>query len=238
MNTTDHDLRDPLPHTPDHPLLEEAFVKPLLRGWFHVVGFLTGLALGVVLIAQAPNRSARIALVVYIIGLCTMLGVSALYHRGRWNERQLAFMRKLDHSTIFLAIAGSYTPIAWFHLAGWQRAAVLSLVWGGSVLGIALQWTNRDIPRWAFTAVYAVVGWVALIAIAALWNSMGVLGFSGMIGGGLGYTIGAVVYALKKPDPWPRVFGYHEVFHLCTLIGAGLHLATIAFVVMPHAQGS
>ena len=209
--------------------------KPLLRGWSHVVGFVAAGAIGGVLIGVSPGATTRLLVIVYVWGLCTMLGVSALYHRLRWTPEGLAFMRRLDHSTIFLAIAGSYTPIAGVCLDGWLRTTMLALVWGFTALGIVLQWIRIDVPRWASTAVYAVVGWVAVIALPQLWDGMGPLGFSLMLGGGLAYTLGAVVYGMKRPDPWPRVFGYHEIFHLFTLIGAGLHLATVAFVVLPKA---
>ncbi len=206
--------------------------KPLLRGWSHVVGFFAAAALGGVLIGLAPGAGVRTTMIIYTAGVCTMLGVSSLYHRLTWSPDRLAFMRKLDHSTIFLAISGSYTPIAVIALSGWQRSTVLALAWGGTVLGIALQWVPIHVPRWLSTAVYALVGWVAVLALPQLWESLGPLGFSLVFGGGLAYTLGAVVYALKWPDPWPAVFGYHEVFHLFTLIGVGLHMAAIAFTVM------
>lgn len=209
--------------------------KPLLRGWSHVVGFVAAGAIGGVLIGLSPGAATRWLVIVYVWGLCTMLGVSALYHRLRWTPEGLAFMRRLDHSTIFLAIAGSYTPIAGVCLDGWIRTTMLALVWGFTALGIVLQWIPVEVPRWASTSVYAVVGWVAVIALPQLWDGMGPLGFSLMLGGGLAYTVGAVVYGMKRPDPWPRVFGYHEIFHLFTLIGAGLHLATVGFVVLPKA---
>jgi len=201
-----------------------------------VLGFFAVAALGGVLIGLAPGAGVRVTMIIYTAGVATMLGVSALYHRLSWSPERLAFMRRLDHSTIFLAISGSYTPIAVIALSGWQRSTVLALAWGGTVLGITLQWLPIHVPRWLSTAVYAVVGWVAVLALPQLWESLGPLGFSLVFGGGLAYTLGAVVYALKWPDPWPTVFGYHEVFHLFTLIGAGLHMAAIAFTVM--RQGS
>jgi len=210
--------------------------RPLLRGWSHVLGFFAVAALGGVLIGLAPGAGVRVTMIIYTAGVATMLGVSALYHRLSWSPERLAFMRRLDHSTIFLAISGSYTPIAVIALSGWQRSTVLALAWGGTVLGITLQWLPIHVPRWLSTAVYAVVGWVAVLALPQLWESLGPLGFSLVFGGGLAYTLGAVVYALKWPDPWPTVFGYHEVFHMFTLIGAGLHMAAIAFTVM--RQGS
>lgn len=209
--------------------------KPLLRGWSHVVAFAVAAILGGVLVSRAHGPGARPAVVIYVVGLCTMLGVSALYHRLRWGPAALGVMRKLDHSTIFLAIAGTYTPVAWLVLSGWQRVAVLAMVWGGTVVGIAIQWLPVNAPRWAFTAVYAVVGWSAMVAIPMLYDGLGPTGFLLLIGGGIAYTAGAVVYALKRPDPWPQVFGYHEVFHAFTVAGAALHMATIAFVVLPNA---
>jgi hemolysin III len=209
--------------------------KPLLRGWSHVVGFVVALSIGVVLIAAAPAGAARVSIVIYVFGLCTMLGVSSLYHRVRWDEKGLAFMRRLDHSTIFLAIAGTYTPIAVICLEGWARTAVLVGVWGGTAVGIAIQWVPFEVPRWAYTAVYALVGWVAFIALPELYAGLGPVGFGLVLAGGISYTLGAIVYATKWPDPWPRVFGFHEVFHAFTVIGAGLHLAAIAFVVLPKA---
>lgn len=209
--------------------------KPLLRGWSHVVAFVVAASIGGVQIGLSPGARARITVIIYVVGLCTMLGVSALYHRLRWGPTALARMRKLDHSTIFLAIAGSYTPIAGLCLHGWARVAVLATVWIGSAIGIAIQWVPLNAPRWAFTAIYAVVGWSALLVMPQLWDGLGALGFSMMLGGGVAYTVGAVVYALKKPDPWPRVFGFHEVFHAFTVVGAGLHIATIGFAVLPRA---
>ncbi len=201
--------------------------KPLLRGWSHVGALVVAAALGGVEIGLSPGNGARAAVIIYVIGLCTMLGVSSLYHRLRWQPVALSRMRRLDHSTIFLAIAGSYTPIA--------ALAVLATVWGGAIVGMTLQWLPIDVPRWAGTAVYAVVGWAALINMPALYHGLGPVGFGLMMGGGVAYTAGAVVYALKKPDPWPTVFGYHEVFHAFTVIGAGLHIATIGLVVLPRA---
>jgi hemolysin III len=211
-----------------------ALVKPLLRGWSHVVSFLVVLVLGLLLLAlTSASRGGQLLLVVYLLGLLAMFGVSACYHRGRWTPRTLANWRRLDHSTIFLAIAGAYTPVTVAALDGWRATTVLVVVWSGAVVGITLQWVPVHVPRAAFTAVYVVVGWSFSIALPQLYRGLGPLGFWLLLGGGLAYTVGAVVYALKRPDPWPTVFGYHEVFHLFTVIGAGLHFAAIAFVVSP-----
>ena len=211
-----------------------AIVKPLLRGWSHAVSFVVVLILGLLLLAlTSAARGGRLALVVYLLGLLAMFGVSAMYHRGHWSPKALARWRKLDHSTIFLAIAGTYTPVAIVGLDGWRRATVLVVVWSGAALGIALQWIPVHVPRALSTAVYVVVGWSISIALPQVFQGIGAVGFVLILAGGLAYTAGAVVYALKRPDPWPAVFGYHEVFHLLTVVGAGLQLAAVAFIVSP-----
>jgi hemolysin III len=209
-------------------------VKPLLRGWSHVVSFAAVGVIGLFMLAftEAPPRE-RLTLVVYLLGTLAMFGVSALYHRGAWSEATRAIWKRLDHSTIFLAIAGAYTPISVACLDGWHRVAVLGAAWAGAVIGITLQWLPIHVPRALFTIVYVVVGWSMAVALPQLFHGIGALGFSLVLAGGAAYTVGAVVYAIKRPDPWPEVFGFHEVFHLLTVIGAGLHLAAIAFVVVP-----
>lgn len=209
--------------------------KPLLRGWSHTVAFVVFCALGIVMVSTADaDGRQRAMLVIYLVGTLLMLGVSALYHRLPWRPVARARIRKLDHSTIFLAIAGAYTPVMATALHGWQRPAVLSIAWGGAVVGITLQWLPVHVPRALFTAVYVVVGWCAALAFPQLLDGLGGTGFGLVIGGGGLYTIGAIVYAAKWPDPWPTVFGFHEVFHLFTIGGAGCHLAAIAFEVIPR----
>jgi hemolysin III len=209
-------------------------LKPLLRGWLHVGSFFTFLLLGLLMLAlNDASRRHRLTLVVYLLGTLAMFGTSALYHRGRWSERQLRTWRRLDHSTIFLAIAGAYTPVAVVGLDQSARRIILIVCWTGAVIGIGLQWVRVALPRALFTAVYIIVGWSIVPFVSQLHARLGTLGLSMIVAGGLAYTMGAVVYAAKRPDPWPTVFGYHEVFHLMTVIGAGLHLATVAFVVMP-----
>jgi hemolysin III len=208
--------------------------KPLLRGWSHVAAFAILAVLGVILTSVTnASTSDRLLLVIYVAGTLTMFGVSSMYHRLPWHGRGHSIMRRLDHSAIFLAIAGAYTPIMAIALDGWQSIAVLTAVWGGSIVGITLEWLPVRVPRRVFTAVYVVVGWSAVIAMPQLYQALGGAGFALVLGGGLLYTIGAVVYALKRPDPWPLTFGYHEIFHMFTIAGAGCHLAAIAFYVAP-----
>jgi hemolysin III len=190
--------------------------------------------LGVLVIALADASAGhRALLVIYTAGTLAMFGVSALYHRVCWQPRAHAVMSRLDHSTIFLAIAGAYTPVAAIGLDGWHRTAVLATVWAGAAVGVLLEWLPFTTPRALFTAVYVVVGWSAALALPQLFAGLGGVGFGLVLGGGVAYTLGAVVYATKRPDPWPRVFGFHEVFHAFTVVGAGCHLAAIAFVVVP-----
>ncbi|MCU1395737.1 MAG: hypothetical protein JWM34_4165 [Ilumatobacteraceae bacterium] len=215
---------------PDPPML----VKPMLRGWSHVLAFVSLVALGGWLIGESVGTDRGPTLmIIYVAGTGAMFGVSSAYHRLRWQPRAKALMSKLDHCAIFLAIAGAYTPMAVVALGGWHRPSVLITVWVGAAVGIALQWVPFDLPRWAFAAVYVIVGWAAAPSFGQLYHGLGILGFLLVLGGGLAYTVGALIYARKRPDPWPRVFGFHEIFHVFTIIGAGLHFAAMAAVVLP-----
>jgi hemolysin III len=214
--------------------VDPGVVKPLLRGWSHVLAFTAVAVLGIIMASVAgASVSERLWLIVYVAGTLTMFGVSAMYHTMRWRDRGRSIMRRLDHSAIFLAIAGAYTPIMAVALDGWQKFVVLCAAWGGAVVGVSMEWLPIKVPRPMFTAVYVVVGWSAAVAFPQLYHSLGGVGFALVLGGGLLYTFGAVVYALKRPNPWPRVFGFHEIFHLFTIAGAGCHLAAIAFYVVP-----
>ena len=185
------------------------------------------------LVVAGASASQRMWLGVYVAGTLTMFGVSALYHTLPWGAHGRSIMRRLDHSAIFLAIAGAYTPVMAVALTGWQKVVVLSAAWGGAIVGMTLEWVPLRVPRPLFAAIYVIVGWSAAIAFPQLYRGLGGAGFGLVLGGGLLYTVGAVVYALKRPDPWPRVFGFHEIFHLFTIAGAGCHLAAIAFYVVP-----
>ena len=143
-------------------------------------------------------------------------------------------MRRLDHSAIFIGIAGTYTAVAGLCLSGWSRVLVLCLVWGGAVVGIVLRQVWLDAPKWAIALPYIVVGWSAMAVVPQLIHTMGGTGFGLLLAGGLAYTAGAIVYARRKPDPIPTVFGYHEIFHACTVIGAVLHFIAIAAFALPH----
>jgi hemolysin III len=199
-----------------------------MRGWLHAGALVAALVAGPQLISAAPDAWDRFVLTVYVVSLIGLFGVSAAFHRINWSQAARRRMRRLDHSTIFIAIAGTYTAVAGLSLEGWAQALVLSLVWAGAVGGITLRQVWLDAPKWAIALPYVVVGWSALAVLPQLLRHLGGVGFALVLTGGVFYTAGAIVYALKRPDPFPRVFGYHEIFHACTVVGAVLQFAAIA----------
>jgi hemolysin III len=208
--------------------------RPLLRGWFHVGAVVAWLIGGPFLIAAAPDDGSRAALVVYVVAMLTMFGISALFHRIRWSAPAWRRMRRADHSAIFFGIAGTSTGVAGLALSGWPEALMLSLVWTGAVTGIVLRQVWLDAPQWAVAIPYVVVGWCSLAVAPQLVRSLGWVGFALMLVAGAAYTSGALVYARKRPDPWPGVFGFHEVFHVCTVLGAGVFAYLVAFIALPR----
>ncbi len=205
-------------------------LKPRLRGVLHKWGFVVGVPLAALLLASARDGVAVASLAVYVVGVLAMLGVSALYHRVGWGTRAKRVMQRMDHSTIFLAIAGTYTPITVLRLSGWTGPTLLITVWAGAIAGIALQWLPLHPPRWLFTLVYLLVGWAAVLAMPQIISKAGLVVFALVAGGGLAYTTGAVVYATRRPRLRPATFGFHELFHSFTLVGAGLHYLAIVLV--------
>jgi hemolysin III len=227
-----------LPDLGTAPLPDEdpdAGTRPLLRGVLHEVAFFVSLVSGVALVAASPTLGAGLVMAVYAVSLSLLFGVSALFHRHVWGPVGRRRMRRLDHSTIFVAIAGTYTAVAGIALGGWASITVLVLVWVGAAVGITLRQVWLDAPKWAVALPYVVVGWAALLVLPQLWRALGGGGFTLLLGGGLAYTAGAIVYALRRPDPAPGTFGYHEVFHLLTVIGAALQFVVIAGFVLPLA---
>jgi hemolysin III len=208
--------------------------RPRLRGWLHVGSFAAWLIGGPFLIAAGPDAGSKAALTVYVLAMLAMFGVSAAFHRLRWTAPAWRRMRRADHSAIFVGIAGTSTGLAGLALTGWPQVAVLTMVWGGAIVGIVLRQVWLDAPQWAVAVPYVVVGWCSLIVAPQLVRSLGWVGFLLMLVAGLAYTGGALVYARKKPDPWPEVFGFHEVFHACTLVGAGTFAYLIAFIALPR----
>jgi len=209
--------------------------KPALRGVLHEVAFFVSVVSGVALIVAAPTTGSKLVMAVYAVSISALFGVSALFHRHTWGPVGRRRMRRADHSTIFIAIAGSYTAVAGIALSGWPRTTLLVIVWTGALVGITVRQAWLDAPKWVIALPYVVVGWAAVVVLPQLFRALGGTGFALLLAGGLAYSAGAVVYALKRPNPDPEVFGYHEVFHACTIVGAALHFVVIAWFVLPLA---
>jgi hemolysin III len=208
-------------------------VKPRLRGVSHQYAFYVALAAAAALVVLARGGEARVAALVYGLSLSAMFGASALYHRIDWPPGPRAWLRRLDHSMIFVLVAGSYTPFAVLVLAPALGWTLLGVVWGGALAGIALSLLWVDAPRWLSAAVYVALGWVAIIGLPQLWQRAGAMAVALLATGGVLYTVGAVVYALRRPDPWPRVFGFHEVFHALVIAAAAMHFVAMAGWIIP-----
>ncbi len=206
---------------------------PLLRGVSHAWAFWFALVAGGVLLVLAPSAEARIAALVYAVGLCALFAGSALYHRWRWDPRWRPLLRRIDHSTIFVFIAASYTPIALLVLDGSLRVVVLIGVWAGAVAGVAFSVCWISAPRALTAGTYLALGWFAVITIPQLVDRLPVVPLALLATGGVLYTLGALVYASRRPDPAPSVFGYHEVFHALVIAAAALQYAVVAFFVIP-----
>lgn len=217
-----------------------ADVKPKLRGWLHLGIAPLTLAAGIVLVVLSPNTLTRIGSAAFAGSALVLFTVSAIYHTGTWSPRTWAFLRRFDHSNIFLLIAGSYTPFALILLEGTDRAVLLSVVWGGAIAGVGFRIFWTDAPRWLYTPIYIALGWAAVFFIpdfldgaTRLGTGVGIATFVLIVTGGALYTLGGVVYGFKRPNPWPRWFGFHEVFHTFTILAfvthyVGVSLATYA----------
>jgi hemolysin III len=209
--------------------------RPLLRGWLHAGALAVAVVAGPILAAHARDAGDALALSVYALALVALFGVSAAFHRVRWKETGRRRMRRADHATIFFAIAGTYTAVAGLVLHGWAQVLVLCLVWVGGAVGVTVRQAWMDVPKWAVAVPYVVVGWCALAVMPQLWRGLGGAGFGLVVAGGACYTAGALCYALRRPDPAPGVFGYHEIFHSFTVIGATLHFVAVAAYALPRS---
>ena len=207
---------------------------PLLRGWLHLVCFFLALpAAAWVVIAAAP--SARAGAAVYAAGLVALFGVSGSYHRGRWSPPWRARMQRLDHATIFVMIAGSYTPLCVLVLDGWLSRVLLITVWGGAVSGAVLAWWPGSGARAVRSSLYLVLGWVSVLAMPQLVTHLSGVEIGLIAAGGLLFTVGAITLFTRWPDPLPHVFGYHEVWHALVVAAVVCHLLAISSVVRSAA---
>jgi hemolysin III len=202
--------------------------KPLLRGWFHAAAALAALIFTLCACLRVRGDPARlISVLIFGFSMIELFGVSALYHIGRWRAPVARRLRSLDHANIFVFIAGTYTPLCVNILAGWFRPTLLSLIWVLAALGIGLATMTARTPRWVHATLYVAMGWVALLALPAfLAQHLSLLAIVLVLGGAL-YSLGALVYATKRPNPWPAVFGFHEVFHLFVIAGAIVFAAAV-----------
>ncbi len=201
---------------------------PRLRGLLHAAAFPPALIAGILLVALAPTERGRLSIAVFTVTAGLLFGVSALYHRGRWPPRTRALLRRFDHSNIFLLIAGTYTPLAAILLDRPGATLLLGLVWGGAVLGVGFRVAWIDAPRWLYVPVYVAMGWSAAFWLPAFGHTGGAAVVTLVVVGGAFYVLGALAYGFRRPDPAPTWFGFHEVFHGCTVLGFAAHFTAIA----------
>lgn len=206
--------------------------KPVLRGWLHLG--MTPLVIlgGIILIILAPSVAGKISGGVWLAGAAVLFGTSALYHRGRWSPATEAALRRLDHANIYLFIAATYTPLAVMLLPQADATVLLALIWSTALVGVLVRVFWQNAPRWLDVICYLLLGWAGIGWLPAFWINGGpaVVVLIGL--GGFAYSVGAVIYARKRPDPSPAWFGYHEIFHACTIAAALCHFAAIAIAVL------
>jgi hemolysin III len=218
-----------------------AEVKPKLRGWMHLATAPLALAGGIVLIILSPDATTRWGSALFSASALVLFTVSAVYHTGSWSPRVWAFLRRFDHANIFVLIAGSYTPLTLILLEGTQRTVLLTTIWASALLGVLFRIFWTDAPRWLYTPIYIAMGWVAIVflpdfahgAAERLGGDVGTTVMVLIAAGGALYTLGGVVYGFQRPNPWPRWFGFHEVFHTFTIVAfvthyVGISMATYA----------
>lgn len=208
--------------------------KPRMRGWLHAYAFFVAVVCGIVLVSLAASRPGMAPVVscaIYSISVCALFGTSALYHRRVWSPAGYQLMRRLDHSMIFFLIAGTYTPFCVLLLSPAKATTLLSIVWIGAIAGVLLKMVWPHAPRWVSAPLYLALGWVAVVVLGDILHNGGVTALVLMIVGGVAYSVGAFFYALRRPNPWPTVFGHHEFFHACTLVAALCHHVAIYFAL-------
>jgi hemolysin III len=210
----------------------DAQLRPRLRGVFHQYAFFVSIGFGALLISGASGASERASSIVFAAALAAMFGVSALYHRLTWQPRARRLMRRLDHTAIYLLIAATYTPFVLLALSGAWRWTLLPIVWGGALAAILFKLAWVDAPKWLDAAIGMSLGWIGIVGLPPLWAHSGPTGVGLLALGGVLYTVGAVIYAARRPDPAPAVFGYHELFHLFVIAAAACQYAAVGLFVL------
>jgi hemolysin III len=206
--------------------------KPKLRGVLHQAAFIVAVALAPLLIVGADRGRPRLAAAVFAGSVAACFGASALYHRVTWTPRVRLWMRRIDHAGVYLLIAGTYTPVSLLVLSGAWRPVVLTIVWAGAAAAIILKFVWVHAPKWLAAAIGLALGWVAVVALPQLIIHLDPAAVTLLVVGGLAYTAGAIVYARRRPDPAPAVFGYHELFHALTIVGVACQYVAIAFFIV------
>jgi hemolysin III len=235
MTTDQHRTPEPAVEDASGPVAElVAAVKPRLRGWLHLGMFPLAVLGGLVLVLVSDPGAVRTASIVFTVSAGLLFGVSAVYHRGTWGPRASALLKRLDHSNIYLIIAGTYTPFAVTLLPTTQARILLSIIWSAAIGGVVFRILWVSAPRWLYTGLYIALGWTAVFYVVPFWRAGGAL-IGSLIGlGGILYTVGGVVYGTKRPNPSPRWFGFHEVFHAFTLGGFVSHFAAVTLAVVGY----
>ncbi|SDS38122.1 PAQR family membrane homeostasis protein TrhA [Agrococcus carbonis] len=205
--------------------------KPTWRGWIHAITAPLALIAGIVLVVVADGATATVSTAVFAASSLLLFGISAVYHRFHWQERTRVVLKRLDHANIFLLIAGTYTPIAMLTLPSPTDWILLTVIWAGALLGIAFRVFWLSAPRWLYVPIYLALGWAAVAFLGQIWAANAATAVL-VIVGGLAYSVGAVFYGLKKPNPFPRHFGFHEIFHVCTVIAFLCHWTGILLVAI------
>ncbi len=223
-------------HNTERALAAE--VRPALRGVSHRVAAVLAVPAGVGLVMAAPAGRARVAAAVFGVCIAAMLTISAVVHHRRWPPRTTEVLFRLDHTGIYLAIAGTATPIGMLALHGWHRDVVLWGIWAAAVVGIAIEWLPFRTPRGVAHTLYLVMGWATVPFVSAVVAERGWVAGALLLAGGALYTVGAIVVAVGRPDPVPHVFGYHEVWHLLVVLAVVLHYAMVGVVLVPASAGS
>ena len=208
-----------------------AAVKPRLRGWLHAITSPIALVGGVILVVLAPSTPARLAAGAFALTSFLLFTTSAIYHRGNWSVAVERRLKRMDHANIFLLIAGSYTPFAVLAVKGDARVAILAAVWATALFGVAFRVFWVGAPRWSYVPLYIGLGWAMAFVFPQLLHGAGVAAFVLVAVGGLLYTVGGLVYGLKRPNPSPRWFGFHEIFHSCTVAAFACQYIAASFVV-------
>jgi hemolysin III len=210
-------------------------VPPRLRGVLHSVAFVAAPPVGVALVLHARGSGAQVGAAVFAASVTAMLGVSGLFHRGRWSPSCKRWIGLLDHAMIYTLIAGTYTPFALLVLrSGWQTP-ILAVAWSGAVIGTAAKLVRPNAPPWVAAALCLGLGWIAVVVFPQILASLGFAAASLLLAGGIAYSAGAIVYARRRPDPFPHTFGYHEIFHVLVVLAVVCQYVTVAFFVLPRA---